>query len=41
MVQCVFGISEGEERKNEVEEIFEVIMAEKFPKLTTYAKLKI
>lgn len=31
----IMGMSEGEEKEKEMEEMFEVIMAENFPKLIT------
>ena len=38
---CLIGIPEGEEREREVEEMFEVIMAENSPKLMTDTKPQI
>jgi hypothetical protein len=35
---CVIGISEGKEKVKGIEDIFEVLMAENFPKLITNTK---
>ena len=37
----VIGISEGEEIKKEIQATFEVIMTEKFPKMTKDIKLQL